>query len=181
MIKKLLDWLYYFFELSANHNTLFTKMYIKFHTYSVKKEIEMAGLKKEDKILHIGCGSIPYTLIILSNVLKTKVFGIDNNQKVVENARNLIKKFEKYDSIMIDKADGDRYDISSFNVIIISYGINQLDLVLKHVTNSAYKKSKVIIRRPNLEKNKYLDKIIEKYYKKKIRSLLTQDSILLVI
>lgn len=181
MIKKLLDWLYYFFELFANHNMLFTKMYIKFHTYSVKKEIEMAGLKKEDKILHIGCGSIPYTLIILSDVLKTKVVGIDNNQKVVDNARNLLKKFEKYDSIIIDKADGVKYNILSFNVIIISYGINQHDLVLKHVINSAYKKSKVIIRGSNLEKNKYIDKIVEKYYTKKIRLLLTQDSILLVI
>ena len=181
MIKKLLDWLYFFFELLATHNMLFTKMYIKFHTYSVKKEIEMAGLKKEDKILHIGCGSIPYTLIILSDVLKTKVVGIDINQKVVDNARNLLKKFEKYDSIIIDKAEGVKYNVLPFNVIIISYGINQHDLVLKHVIDSVCKKSKVIIRGSNLEKNKYIGKIVEKYYTKKIRLLLTQDTILLVI
>jgi len=180
MIKKILDWLYYFFELFANHSMFFTKMFIKFHTYSVKKEIQMAGLTKKDKILHIGCGAIPYTLIVLSDVLKTKVVGIDNNQKVVNNARNLLKKFEKYDSIIVDKADGVGYNISSFNVIIISYGINSPELVLKHVIDSSYKKSKVIIRGSNLEKNEDIDKIVVKYYKNKISVLLTQESILIV-
>jgi len=181
MIKKVLDWLYYFFELFANYSMFVTKMFIKFHMSSVKKEIQMAGLTKQDKILHIGCGAIPYTLIILSDVLKTKVVGIDNNQKVVNNAKNVLKKFGKHDSIIIDRADGVEYDISSFNVVIVSYGINHHDLVLKHVIDSARKNSKVIIRGSNLEKNEYISRLIKKHYKNKIRVLLTQDSILLIV
>lgn len=181
MIKKILDWLYFIFEIIAHNNMFLTKIYIKFHENSVKKEIQMAGLKKQDKILHIGCGAIPYSLIIFSDVLNANITGIDHNQKVVDNAKNLIKKFNKYESIQINQADGVKYDISSFNVIILSYGINHHDLVLKHILDSACKGSKIIIRNSTVEKNEYIDKIIERYSKKKIRLLLTQESILLVL
>ncbi len=180
MLKKILDKLYYIYEIISINISFFAILYLKFHKPSVKKEIQMAGLKKQDKILHIGCGAIPYTSIILTNELDTSIVGIDIHQNVVDKASDFLKKLKKSNKILIKVGDGKNFDISSFNVIILSYGIKRQDLVLKHVFESEEKGTKIILRRPITESNNYIDDIIEKYGIDKIRSLLTQESILIM-
>jgi len=180
MFKKILDWLYYFFEFFGNHNMLFAKMYIYYHKSSVLKEIKLAGLKSTDRILHIGCGAIPYTSIILSEETNVRIVGIDRQKKVVNHARQFVKRLNLENKIIIKKQSGETLDISKFNVVFLSYGVIDTDRVLKNVFEKIEKNGKIILRKSTSDRNEYVDSIISKYAVNRLKLLLAQESILIV-
>jgi len=180
MIKEFLDRLYYTFEFFSNHIPFFAKLYIKFHKFSVKKEIEMSNLSSSDRILHIGCGAIPYTSIILSREINSKIVGIDCNPHVVDIANVFLKRYNLSDMIKIEMGDGKTYNVSGFDSIILSYGVDRQDLVLKHVIDSMKNGARLILRRYTKERNNYIDTIVKEFSVDGIRLLLTQESILIM-
>jgi len=180
MIKDFLDYLYYTFEIFSNHIPFFAKIYIKFHNSSVKKEIEMSNLSSSDMILHIGCGAIPYTSIVLSREINSKVVGIDCNPHVVYIANDYLKRYNLSNMVKIETGDGKTYDVSGFDSIILSYGVDDQDLVLKHVIDSMKNGARLILRRSTTERNSYIDSIVKELSVCSIRLLLTQESVLIV-
>ena len=180
MIKEVLDHLYCTFEIFSNNIPFFAKLYIKFHKSSVKKEIEMLNLLSSDKILHIGCGAIPYTSIVLSREVNSKIVGIDYNPHVVGIANDYLKRYNLSNMVKIEIGDGKTYSISGFDVIILSYGIDGQDLVLRHAIDSMEKGARIILRRFTTERDNYIDSIVKEFSVCSIKLLLTQESILIV-
>jgi len=180
MMKKFLDNLYYTYEVLSNYVPLLAKLYIVFHESSVKKEIEMAHISSSDKILHIGCGAIPYTSIVISRETNAKVVGIDHKPRVVDASTKFIHSHHLSDKITIQRGVGDSYNVSEFDVIIISYGIIHQEIVLKHVLESAGKETKIILRRSTVNYNPAIDSMIGNSAIICKRLLLTQDSIFLI-
>ena len=180
MIKKLFDYLYYSFEFFSKYIPFFVMSYIKFHEFSVIKEIEMSNLSSSDRILHIGCGAIPYTSIVLSREINSNIVGIDCNPHVVDIANDYLKRYNLSDMIKIEMGDGKTYDVSGFDSIILSYGVDGQDLVLKHVIDSMKNGARLILRRSTTECNIYIDYIVKEFSVCSIRLLLTQESILIV-
>jgi len=180
MIKEFLDHLYYIFEIFSNHIPFFAKLYIKFHKSSVKKEIEMSSLSSSDKILHIGCGAIPYTSILLSREVNSKIVGIDCSPNVVDIANDYLKRYNHSNMVKIEMGDGKTYDVSSFDIIILSYGLEGKQLVLKHVIDSMKSGSRLILRRSITDSNSYIDSIVREFSVCSMRLLLTQESVLIV-
>jgi len=180
MIKEVLDYLYYTFEISSNHIPFFAKLYIKFHESSVKKEIYMSNLSSSDKILHIGCGAIPYTSIILSREVNPKIIGIDCNPHVVDIANDYLKRYNLSNMIKIERGDGKTYDVSGFDSIILSYGVDGQDLILKNVIDSMKNGARIILRRSTTECNSYIESIVKDFSVCSIKLLLTQESVLIV-
>ena len=180
MIKDIFDYLYYISEFIFNQIPILAELYIRFHTPSVKKEIKLFHLKRSDNIMHIGCGAIPYTCIIIANEVQACVLGIDKKFKAVDKAAAFIKKYKVSDMIKIETGDGKIYDISGFDVVIISYGIDHQDLVLRHVFNSMRDGGRIILRSSTAKKNKYIDTVVKKFSICNIRLLLTQESFLIV-
>ena len=180
MIKEVLDYLYYTFEIFSNNIPFIAKLYIKFHKFSVKKEIEMLDLSSSDKILHIGCGAIPYTSIIISREVNSKITCIDYNPHVVDIANDYLKRYNLSNKIKIETGDGKIYNVSDFDSIILSYGVDDQDLVLKHVIDSMKIGAKLILRRSTTEHNNYTDSIVREFSVYSIRMLLMQESVLIV-
>ncbi len=180
MMKKFLDTLYYMYELLSNYIPLLAKLYIVFHESSVKKEIEMAHISSLDKILHIGCGAIPYTSIVISRETNAKVVGIDHKSRVVDSSTKFIRSHHLSDKITIQRGVGGSYNVSEFNVIIISYGITNQDVVLKCVLKSAKKDTKIILRRSTANYDSYIDSMVDNFAISRKRMLLTQESILII-
>ena len=102
IIKKTLDYVYYFTEILFYRIPFMAKLYIRLHTPAVKKEIALSNISESDKVLHIGCGAIPYTAKIIAQEKKVKVVGIDNKTKIVNMATNFIKKYPCSDFIKIE-------------------------------------------------------------------------------
>lgn len=180
MLKKTLDKLYYIFEAIYHNISFFSKIYIKIHSSSVNKEIKMAKITQNDKILHIGCGAIPYTSLLINQLKNAKIIGLDNKKRIIQYANKYIKKYKlDTNTIKFEFADGKNYDVSNFDVIIISYGVPNQDKVLENVITNCKKNTRILLRRSTIKKNQCVDSIVEKYKKDSILSLLTQESILL--
>lgn len=141
----------------------------------------MAKITQNDKILHIGCGAIPYTTLLINQIINTKIIGLDNKEKIVQSANKYIKKHKpNTNNIKFEFADGKNYNVSNFDVIIISYGIPNQDQVLENVIKNCKKNTRILLRRSTAKKYQYIDYIVEKYKKNSIILLLTQESILLI-
>ena len=180
MIKKFLDYLYYVYEFLYQYIPFSSWSYIRFHQPSVKKEIGMFQLSQSDKVLHIGCGAIPYTSIVIARETNVQVLGIDNNSRIVDLATSYLKRHNLADKVRIEMGDGQNYDVSSFDVIIISYGVADQDLVLRNVLEAAKDEARIILRKSTAKKNDYIDSIVKDLSTCSLRLLLTQESILIV-
>ncbi len=179
MFKKLLDNIYNIYEIIFTNISFFSFLYLKFHEPSVKKEIKMSEISKSDKILHIGCGAIPYTTIIMSKELNAEITGIDNQTRSITLAKKFLTKNKIQDKIHLEKELGETYNVSNFDVVLISYGVGDIEAILKNVLSNIKNKGKIILRKPITEKSDYIDSVIEKHSIKKIKLLLTQESILI--
>lgn len=180
MIKKTLDKFYYVCELICHRVSIFSKIYVKFHEDSVKKEIQMAQITKSDKILHMGCGAIPYTAIIINKEIKANVVGIDNRKRIIDYANKFVERyFPSNNSIKFEFADGKKYNITDFDVILISYGITNQEQVLENVIKNIKKDARVIIRCSTTEKNEHVDLLVQRHKVSGKVLLFTQKSILL--
>jgi len=177
MLKKFIDQLYNIYEIIFTNISFFSYLYMKFHEPSVKKEIKMAEISHSDKILHIGCGAIPYTLILLSKETNTEIIGIDNQTRSITHAKKFLAN---YNNIHVEKGSGELYNVSTFDVILISYGVGDIEAVLKNVLYNLKNNGKIILRKPMTETSEYIDLVIEKYSIKKIKLLLTQESFLIM-
>jgi protein-L-isoaspartate O-methyltransferase len=150
---------------------------MKFHEPSVKKEINMVEISPSDKILHIGCGAIPYTLIIFSKETHTQITGIDNQTRSISHAKKFIAD---YQNIRVEKASGETYDVSPFDVILISYGVGDIEAVLKNTLQNLKNNGKILLRKPITETTEYIDSVLKNYSIKKLKLLLTQESYLIM-
>ena len=180
MIKKLIDYFYYIIEIIFNYFPFFLNLYIKFHEFSVLEEIELSQISRYEKVLHIGCGAIPYTSIILARKTNAKIIGIDNKQNIVNAAINCVKRYNLSNKIKIELGDGMTFIVKGYDIVVISYGVSYPDLVLKHVINSMNQNTRIVLRKPIQKKDEYIDSIIKNFSVCSKQLLLTQESILIV-
>ena len=64
--KKIVDYLFTFSEKIIIHYPRILPFYIDYYDDIIDNEIQIAQITSETKILHIGCGSIPASIILLA-------------------------------------------------------------------------------------------------------------------
>ena len=123
----------------------FHRAYISLYEKMTLEEFEMVGIKENDKIIHIGCGPIPNTLIILAKNFPADYTGIDRDKEAVEMAREMIKKYKL--NVKIEYGDALKYPISDYDVIIVSYGVEPYEKVFERIRKEMKKDAVVIYRK----------------------------------
>jgi len=126
-----------------------------------QKEHEAIELKKNDNILHIGCGVFPYSAIVISEKPHHQIVAIDRSKTITRHARQIIKNYELDTRITIDTGNAASYDLSPFTVIILSSCVDLTGNVLDHIISSATPGTRIIVRelRPM---SKYIDTYLKK-------------------
>ena len=120
----------------------------KTHERLVTAEIKGASLTEKDRILHIGCGSIPYTATIVARKVGASITAVDNDSMVVRNASNYLLNREFGDMVKIEEGDALDYPVSDFDVIIVSLGVMPRDLVLRQLQLQLKNGTRIICRSP---------------------------------
>ena len=136
-----------FFEKIVANLTRLIPLYILFYEEMIKEEIEFADISKNDKVLHIGSGTIPATGIIICQKTNADITGIDINSESIKKSKIVIEKKFKSLNLRVKLADGANIDVSEYNKIIISDGINDLLKILTNISKSSKKGSIVILRK----------------------------------
>jgi precorrin-6B methylase 2 len=122
-LKKLVDNLFTFSEKIIIHYPRLLPFYIDYYDDIIDNEIQIAQITSETKLLHIGCGSIPASIILLARKTGAIVQGIDKDKQAIENARICIQNLGISQSIDIRQGDALQMNILAYDVILISQGI----------------------------------------------------------
>lgn len=154
-LKKITDYNFYILEKIILHFNRFIPFYFKFYEEMVNEEIKMADISSNDKILHIGCGPIPATSIIIAEKTSAQIKAIDIDYNSVQKAKKVIKQYIKSKNIDIKNADGANFPISDFDIILVSDGVNKLYKILYSIGVSSNKNVKVIFRKTILDNKNY--------------------------
>jgi D-arabinose 1-dehydrogenase-like Zn-dependent alcohol dehydrogenase len=121
-------------------------LYITYYEDIVDKEINIAKITKQDNVLHIGCGSLPSTSLLIAQKTRAPTIGIDKNIPSVQDAQNCIHALHLENQIQILHANALTYTMQSSDVIIVSQGIEPRYQVLEHIANTMRPNTRVIFR-----------------------------------
>jgi cyclopropane fatty-acyl-phospholipid synthase-like methyltransferase len=110
------------------------------------KEIKEAKIKPNDKVLHVGCGMIPTTSILIADKTKARIVGIDNNGNAVRYANKIIANKGLSNLIKIEYCEGQNYPVYDFDVILIAANVFPINDVLKHISKHMKEDARIICR-----------------------------------
>ncbi len=126
----------------------FGKVYTKFFEKMTMAEFEMVDIKRSYRVLHVGCGAVPNTILILAKNVGASFVGIDRDKKAVERARDMVGRYGLGKKIHIDNGNAVSYPFSGFDVIIISLGVEPREKVFKRIRDESGDNTKIIARKP---------------------------------
>lgn len=133
-------------EKAAIRNHFFAKAYIGFFRKMTIDEFKMVELPKGSKVVNIGCGSLPHTLIILADIKDWKLIGVDRDKNAVENAQKIVDKYKLSYKISIKWSEGIEFDASEVDLIILSHGIEPKHDILIKMSDTMKNSSKILYR-----------------------------------
>jgi len=145
-LKFISDYLFIVIEKIIVKLPLLLSPYITYYEDIVDKEIKIAKITRQDNILHIGCGSIPSTSLLIAQKTKAPTIGIDKNILTVQDAQNCVHTLHQENQIQIHHADALTYTMQSSDVIIVSQGIEPRYEVLEHIAKTIGHNTRVIFR-----------------------------------
>jgi len=145
-MKKIADLFFAFSERIALNFDYFLDLYIKYYEDMVNEEINSVSISKSDKIVYVGCGSIPASSILISQKTGVPVLGIDKDKISVKKAKLCVDKLDLSDIIEIKNSEASDFLFDNFNVIIISHGVCPIDKFLKYLSKKVAKNSRIILR-----------------------------------
>jgi len=122
------------------------KMYLSFYEELISLEVEFADISNKDKILHIGCGPLPATAIILAEKTNANITAIDKNPRSVKQANKCVTKQIKTNKINILLSDALNFSYKNYNVIIISQGIKPCKKILENISKNIKNETRLIYR-----------------------------------
>lgn len=135
-------------EWIANKSRLFYLLTTLYYKNIIKREVRLAEIKPDDKILCIGGGPCPYTAIMLHQLTGAAVTVVDNNAACVQQSANLIKRLGLEKAIRIVYGEGEDIDCEGFTVIHLALQVSPKRKVLESLLERAGNGVKILVRRP---------------------------------
>ncbi len=144
--KKFMDFAIKRIEKILVKNRFFAKFYSYFFKKMTIDEFKIVDLQENSKVVNIGCGSIPHTLLILAREKKWSFIGIDKDKNAVKSAEKMIKTYNLANRIKVEYSKGEDFSYSGFDLIIVSYGVEPKKDLLKKIGNSMDDHSVILYR-----------------------------------
>lgn len=144
--KKVVDYMFKIAEKIIIKLKKLLPFYMKYYVDIIDKEINIAKISSSTQVVHIGCGPIPSTSILIAKKTGASVIGIDKNPRTVEKARSCLHKLGYTNKIQIKHAEASNFPIENFDVILISHGIEPRDKFLKYISKSIGEDAIVVFR-----------------------------------
>ncbi len=145
-LKKIMDFLYIISEKICIKFKTISLYYMNLYQELINKEIKMASIIKTDKVLVIGCGSLPITPILIFNKTKSNVDGIDSDSIAIKNSIEYLKYIGIENNINFKCADGLIYPIKDYDVIFVLYGIDKHREILQLIAKNMKESARVVFR-----------------------------------
>ncbi len=151
-LKKVSDYIFIIIEKIAVKFPSLLSAYIIYYEDIVDNEIHLAEITRTDTVLHIGCGSLPSTSLLIAKKTMSRTVGIDKVPSTVNDAQYCVRIMHQEPQIQIQQANALDYPMNTSDVIIVSQGIEPRYEVLAHIANTMRPHTRVLFRTFSSEK-----------------------------
>ena len=145
-LKSIVDNLFIITEKTIIHFPRFLPFYINYYQDIIDQEIKIANITSKSLILHVGCGSIPASSMLLAQKTNASVVGIDRDAHAIRKAKICIKNLNLSDKVTVKTKDATQINLASFDVILISQGIMPKQVFLKQLSKKISNTQLIILR-----------------------------------
>ncbi len=122
--------------LSYNMRTI--RYYVGLYENILENEIELANIKADDTVLHIGSGAIPFSAILIAQKTGAKVITVDNDRNAVKRSRKVVNKLRLSDVIEVRHQDGTAQIAERVTVVLLALQTRPLaEIIKRHQTDHA--------------------------------------------
>ena len=112
----------------------------------IKNEIDLATIKRDDRVLFVGSGPFPISAILLNKFTGCHVICYEKNRKYQALSSKLIKKLNLTSHITIVCKKGEMLMDSSYTSIIIALLAQPKEKILRRVWRNTKKGTSIICR-----------------------------------
>ncbi len=130
-----------------NGSRVLFKLYMLPYTRVVRREMDLGDICKDDVVLNVGCGSMPFTAALITDLTGAKVVAVDVDGEAVKTARHTISMLGLDDRVEILHADGAGPIGRRFNKAVLALHVEPKDIVVSRLLDDPYVKA-VVIRMP---------------------------------
>ena len=120
--------------------------YLEFYDSMLENEIKLANISKINKIVHVGCGPVPSTCIIIAKRIRATITGVEKNLRSVQQAKRVVSSLKLNDNINIVYTDGKDFSYEPFDLVIISQGVSSYKQILENISKKVNDNARLIIR-----------------------------------
>jgi len=149
-------------EKKAFAVSILAKLYSNHYSRVIEKEIKLAGITSNDRVLNVGCGGIPFTAIAIARHTGASVFAIDCDKEAVEAANRCIELFGMQDQVTAACIDGTAKIPFDYSVALVALQAEPKLAILKNLFLQARQDARLIFRKPRPELAHHYDLLPEK-------------------
>ena len=136
-------------EKMGSSSRLLTRLYSWPYRRVVENEILLARLNKDDVVLNIGCGAIPFTALYLAGLAGCRVFALDLDHNAARLAKICVLKAGLEDMISVFHADGSKKFEQPYTACIVALQAAPKDIILNALIKTSGPGARFIFRMPS--------------------------------
>jgi len=107
-------------EKMSSSSKILTWLYSRPYRQVIENEITLAKLGKDDVVLNIGCGAVPFTALYIAKLAGSRVYALDIDPCAAGYAEKCVKKAGLEDRITVMHADGAQDFRHNFTASIVA-------------------------------------------------------------
>lgn len=137
------DW-----EKQCSALPLLPRLYLWRYRPMVRRELALVETDSDDRILQVGCGSVPATAALLARWTDTEVTAVDHDPEAVANARRTVRHLGLADTVSIQEADGRTVPTAQYSVVHVALHTVGKTPILENFLEDAESADRAILRYP---------------------------------
>lgn len=142
------------FEKVSAANPFFFNLYAAPYSGVINREIELGNINKDDVVLNIGCGAMPFTAIYIAKKTGARVIAVDKDENVIEKAIATISLFGLEKQVSVINGDGKNMRNFNHTKVLVALQTCPKEEVLKNLLKISQPGTKLLFRHPR----KFLEK-----------------------
>lgn len=133
-----------------------------YYAKMIQKEIQLAKIGDNDKVLFVGCGPLPISAILLQENTNAQVDTIDIDQKMARSAQKYLCRCKKEHLVSVFHKKIQDVSLVEYSVIMIAVQVEQKEEMLEYLLSRCSSGTRILFRESSktLYKNSIINECV---------------------
>ncbi len=138
-----------FIEKFCSKRPMLVNLYSSFYKEVLAREIALANISRNDTVLNIGCGAIPFTAIHLSRLTGARIWAVDRDRKAVEGASYCLSTLGLSQKVKVIEGDGSKHIPAGFTAAVVALQAEPKETIYKNLFALGRSGTRLVFRQPS--------------------------------